>query len=862
MGLLFNPSSFFLLFTLMLFLYFAHGEDEFLASNCTNRFFCGSSMGYLEFPFAQHTQPHCGLVVVNCSATPPTLQLETGGDWYPLQHVKPSPVWGDYVIFLGDLKLQRLLEDPPNYSNLNYTLQFPYSPSITLHNLEAKELNPQFLKCTDSEADDDMGNYERYNCTQGFSFSLNYKHPLSPQNPKCEAANCTLYPTPILVKQTNTVLTTAQFGLEFQVSQTCNECYQGGGQCIEDSKNKFHCAKDELPSNCTKGFLCGSMGYLEFPFAQQTQPHCGLIAVDCDAKPLPTLQLGTGGDWYQFVSNDLAPNTIFLEDLKLQGLLESCKYSNLNYTLQFPNSQSITFRNLEAKPFLECNHSQAYDIGNYEICNSTEGFSFSLKYTSENNPKCDTAANCTLYPSPILVEQTNALITAQFGIYLEVSPACYDCYHGGGICRADSNNEFQCTTDSKNESQSKKGKSKLRLVLITVLSGGLALILVSLAIFVVWRRKKGSKGYSRNTSLDPTSDLERGQSRFFGILVFSYSELEEATNNFDPSKELGDGGFGTVYYGRLGDGREVAVKRLHERTCKRMEQFANEISILTRLKHQNLVTLYGCSTMHNRELLLVYEYIPNGTLADHLHGKRAADQLLTWPIRMTIAVETAAALVYLHASDIIHRDVKSSNILLDNNFCVKVADFGLSRLFPANVTHYTTTPQGTPGYVDPDYHECYQLTYKSDVYSFGVVLIELISSMPALDMRRHTDEIHLAKLAMSKFLTGAFDELIDSSLGHEQDTEINRMATSVAALAFQCLQPDKDMRPTMEHVFKSLKEIQGNELSNDDERVNGVETNVSIEEEVRRKAMRWTWAGPSLADGVILKHFAATKSSC
>ncbi|XP_031122607.1 LEAF RUST 10 DISEASE-RESISTANCE LOCUS RECEPTOR-LIKE PROTEIN KINASE-like 1.1 [Ipomoea triloba] len=393
------------------------------------------------------------------------------------------------------------------------------------------------------------------------------------------------------------------------------------------------------------------------------------------------------------------------------------------------------------------------------------------------------------------------------------------------------------------------------------ISGALALlILLSFAIFVACRSKKGSKGYSRYKSSDPASDLEIGRSRLFGILVFSYSELEEATSKFDHSKELGDGAFGTVYYGILGDGKEVAVKRLHERNCKRMEQFANEISILTRLKHQNLVTLYGCSTRHSRELLFVYEYIPNGTIADHLHGKRAADRLLTWPIRMKIAVETAAALVYLHASDIIHRDVKTSNILLDNNFCVKVADFGLSRLFPPNVTHASTTPQGTPGYVDPDYHECYQLTYKSDVYNFGVVLIELVSSMPALDMRRHTDEIHLAKLAMSKIVKGAFDELIDSSLGYEKDTEINRMTTSVAELAFQCLQPDKDMRPTMEHVLESLKEIQGNELSNDDGRVNCEETNVA-KEEVRRKAMRWTWGGSSLADGVIMKHVEATKSS-
>nr|GMD27705.1 LEAF RUST 10 DISEASE-RESISTANCE LOCUS RECEPTOR-LIKE PROTEIN KINASE-like 1.1 isoform X2 [Ipomoea batatas]GME02107.1 LEAF RUST 10 DISEASE-RESISTANCE LOCUS RECEPTOR-LIKE PROTEIN KINASE-like 1.1 isoform X2 [Ipomoea batatas] len=220
------------------------------------------------------------------------------------------------------------------------------------------------------------------------------------------------------------------------------------------------------------------MGYLEFPFAQHTQPHCGLIVVYCDAKPLPTLQLETGEDWYQVVSNDLLPNTIFLEDWKLQGLLESGNYSNLNYTLQFHNSQSITFSNsiMTRSPLLECNHSLADDIGNYERHNCTEGFSFSLKYKSDlvpENPKCDTA-NCTLYPSPILVQQTNALFTPHFGLHLEVSPVCYHCYYYGG---------FQCTAGSNNKSQCTEGKSKLRLVLITVLSGGLGLSLLRQVFF-------------------------------------------------------------------------------------------------------------------------------------------------------------------------------------------------------------------------------------------------------------------------------------------------------------------------------------------------------------------------------------------
>ncbi|XP_065881141.1 LEAF RUST 10 DISEASE-RESISTANCEUS RECEPTOR-LIKE PROTEIN KINASE-like 1.2 isoform X3 [Euphorbia lathyris] len=339
------------------------------------------------------------------------------------------------------------------------------------------------------------------------------------------------------------------------------------------------------------------------------------------------------------------------------------------------------------------------------------------------------------------------------------------------------------------------------------------IILLSCVVLRQYIRRHGSsnlKSPISSSGLSSKSEIELGVA-YFGIPIFSYAELEKATRNFDSEKELGDGGYGTVYYGKLQDGREVAVKRLYEHNCKRVEQFLNEIKILTRLRHRNLVSLYGCTSRRSRELLLVYEYIPNGTVADHLHGDRADSSPLTWPIRMSIAIETAAALAYLHASDIIHRDVKTNNILLDNSFCVKVADFGLSRLFPNDVTHVSTAPQGTPGYVDPEYHQCYQLTDKSDVYSFGVVLIELISSMAAVDFSRHRDEINLANFAVNKVQKSAFEELIDPCFWYKSDDEVRRKAVAVGELAFRCLQQDKEMRPAMDEVLEELKIIEGGE---------------------------------------------------
>jgi serine/threonine protein kinase len=248
----------------------------------------------------------------------------------------------------------------------------------------------------------------------------------------------------------------------------------------------------------------------------------------------------------------------------------------------------------------------------------------------------------------------------------------------------------------------------------------------------------------------------------------------------------------------------------------------NEIAILTRLRHQNLVSLYGCTSRHSRELVLVYEYVPNGTVADHIHGEYTKPGALPWPTRMKIALETASALTYLHASDTIHRDVKTNNILLDDNFCVKVADFGLSRLFPTDVTHVSTAPQGTPGYVDPEYHECYQLTGKSDVFSFGVVLIELISSMPAVDITRHRHEINLSNMAINKIQNHTLHELVDQSLGFKSDYTVQRMITAVAELAFQCLQHDKDLRPSMAEVLEALQDIQNKDYTKDEAEEMGI----------------------------------------
>ncbi|XP_047964948.1 LEAF RUST 10 DISEASE-RESISTANCE LOCUS RECEPTOR-LIKE PROTEIN KINASE-like 1.2 isoform X4 [Salvia hispanica] len=574
------------------------------------------------------------------------------------------------------------------------------------------------------------------------------------------------------------------------------------------------------PQNCS-----GGGPNISFPFfLPSQQSYCGYpgFAIDCSTNGFPILRLSENEYIIEDIFYENRSLRVFNAAALLASSIGSCSRRLIRNTT-LPNGRFDYSGGEEFGLFFGCKNVseevRRYGIGNCNV-SSERSDEIDLAMFAGNEDwgraigTCEESvvARAELSADEREDEVVDVTAVLRRGFVMNWTASdCSDCRESGGRCGFnESSFHFRCFCPDRPHSRSCKPENNLRKILLATLIPGSALLLVC-ALYIWLRKKKkvGSYLLSRNLSYDPSSkaDIEDGSFNF-GIPIFSYSELVEATGNFDPSKELGDGGFGTVYYGKLHDGREVAIKRLYEHNYRRVEQFLNEIKILTSLRHPNLVSLYGCTSRRSRELLLVYEYIPNGTVADHLHGQRAASAPLTWPMRMTIARETATALAYLHKSDIIHRDVKTNNILLDANFSVKVADFGLSRLFPNDVTHISTAPQGTPGYVDPEYHQCYQLTDKSDVYSFGVVLIELISSMPAVDISRHKHEINLANLAVSKIQKCAFDELIDPATGYNSDAEVTRMTTTVAELAFRCLQLDKDMRPTMEEVVAILHDIE------------------------------------------------------
>ncbi|RRT55757.1 hypothetical protein B296_00033418 [Ensete ventricosum] len=315
------------------------------------------------------------------------------------------------------------------------------------------------------------------------------------------------------------------------------------------------------------------------------------------------------------------------------------------------------------------------------------------------------------------------------------------------------------------------------------------------------------KGSSTSLSVGPgnISKLGRGhRDNPFQLenRQFTYEELEKITNDF--KNDIGKGGFGTVYHGCLEDGTQVAVKLRSHSSSQGTKEFLAEAQNLIRIHHKNLVSLVGYC-MDGDHLALVYEFMSMGTLQDHLRGKSSSVTTLNWGQRLQIAVEAAQGLEYLHKGcrpPLIHRDVKTTNILLSDSLEAKIADFGLSKVFQNDVdSHVSTTVVGTPGYLDPEYYFTYQLSEKSDVYSFGVVLLELITGQPPI--LRLPQNTSLVQWVHERLATGNIEDIVDANLQSLYD--VNSI-WKTADIAFKCTTRISHQRPTMTDVLMDLKE--------------------------------------------------------
>ncbi|XP_045810749.1 putative wall-associated receptor kinase-like 16 [Trifolium pratense] len=380
---------------------------------------------------------------------------------------------------------------------------------------------------------------------------------------------------------------------------------------------------------------------------------------------------------------------------------------------------------------------------------------------------------------------------------------------------------YQCLCPAGSEGDGKKKgtrctkklstKQRKDIILIIALSVSLSLVALLVGSFYAYFALKKRKliklkeqFFQQNGGLLLQQQIGRHGGSTETAKVFTLGELNEATNNFDEGKILGQGGQGTVYKGVLQDKRIVAIKKSKINDPDQIEPFINEVVILSQINHRNVVKLFGCC-LETEVPLLVYEFIPNGTVHKHLHDKNQSIKL-TWKTRLRIAKETAGVLAYLHSAastPIIHRDVKSTNILLDSNLTAKVSDFGASRIVPLDHSQINTLVQGTLGYLDPEYLLTSQLTEKSDVYSFGVVLAELLTGMKALSSDRLEVDRNLAAYFGSSMKAGRLLHILDKSIDMENIEQLKE----VAQIAERCLRVKGEDRPTMKEVAMELEGI-------------------------------------------------------
>ncbi|CAM0912727.1 unnamed protein product [Alopecurus aequalis] len=436
------------------------------------------------------------------------------------------------------------------------------------------------------------------------------------------------------------------------------------------------------------------------------------------------------------------------------------------YACQAMNSECI---NVSNGPGYRCNCSQGYEGNPY------------LRGGCKDINECE-SPNRFLYPCKGNCRNTDG---------------SYTCLCSSGF-RSDDPKSIPCVRVDPNKAQN---------MAIGISVGIVFLMVCIFALHAEYQKKKLVKEKER------FFDQNGGQILYHQIMskqvdtlrIFTQEDLKKATNNFDESRELGKGGHGTVYKGVLKDNMVVAVKRSKIMNVAESDEFVQEIIILSQTNHRNVVRLLGCC-LEVEVPILVYEFIPNGTLFEFIHRNYSSPPP-SLDTRLRVAEESAEALGYLHVSmnrPIVHGDVKSMNILLDDNYMAKVTDFGASRALPKDEVQFMTLVQGTLGYLDPEYLQERQLTEKSDVYSFGVVLLELITGKTAI----YNDGPKQGKSLVSSFLVamkdGNLEAILDASIVH---TGMETLLGEVAELGRMCLAPSGEDRPSMMQVADKLKAL-------------------------------------------------------
>ncbi|GAY47590.1 hypothetical protein CUMW_105540 [Citrus unshiu] len=681
--------SYLMFFILSYLLLLSLAQEQMRFNLSCPSFSCGKFRN-INFPYSIRTHPECGFCLVDdCDKPVQKIQLGKNEPWLSVTSIS-----ADQTVTLYDQVFQRHLDNRSCESFKNISL--PGSPSISFEILS----NLTLFKCPTI-----LGNIPmnfNMSCDDSTIF---YNHPDDDDLPSLPP-QCSLIQLPVAASKTRYAsdlfrLLTGNLSLKvlpnWRARRQCIDCpSRGGGQCLINSKGYLHCSngivatasyeESELNKTCPSFFpSCGNLGQFAFPFTDPKHPECGLMVVDNCNKLVQRIRLGKAGPFYNILN--IAQDASFtLEDQVFQNHLgnSSCE-SFENLTL--PNFASLSFHIKSNLSLFRCTHKLEKNLTSFHFTCNHSSFIY-YNHPDDALPSI-LPPNCSLIQLPVNKTRKSGdlfnMLTSVFSLQVVVDRVCWECHWRGGQCQSDSKGNFQCAESREcNDCLKKRGhchfddkgnfqcenertgheKSELKLGLGL---GGGSIVLIALLSFWIMFYRKFSSYDSTGSCLNIETFL-----RNHGSLAprrYSYADIKKMTNSF--KYKLGQGGYGSVYKGKLIDGRNVAVKVLND-SKGNGEEFINEVASISRTSHVNVVTLLGFC-FEGRRRALIYEFVSSGSLEKFIYRNSSSieNHKLTWETLLQIAVGIARGLEYLHlgcSTRILHFDIKPHNILLDEDF--------------------------------------------------------------------------------------------------------------------------------------------------------------------------------------------------
>nr|XP_009767032.1 PREDICTED: probable receptor-like protein kinase At1g67000 [Nicotiana sylvestris] len=563
-------------------------------------------------------------------------------------------------------------------------------------------------------------------------------------------------------------------------------------------------------SSCTKEFQCGNLGNLSFPFYKSTQLDCGLCKVNCEATPNPIIEL----DGVKYQALEKQESFIKIKDTILGNLLGNKSCLSFDRNLSLPISPSIKYRISSFLTLFKCNNSQkrheeVFTSTRYHSYNSCESFILYYNLSMDYYPRFPLPSSCSFIRLPVpsnseSKSENNGLfdmLTDEVVLVWIVSDECNQCYYRGGQCQTDkTTNKFLCYNTKV--AGNIKGKVIVAVASFLISCTGILILLFCFRKKIVWNK------YIRfwESNAEDHRNIEAFLKNYgsYAPKRYNYSEVKRITSRF--KNKLGQGGFGSVYKGTLPNGSHVAVKVLNELKGSG-EEFINEVSSISRTSHVNVVSLVGFC-FEGRKRALIYEFMPNGSLEKFIYEERSDNvRKLGWPILYKIALGIARGLEYLHRgcnTRILHFDIKPHNILLDDDFCPKISDFGLAKLCVKKESVVSMLgARGTIGYIAPEI-VCRNLggvSHKSDVYSYGMMVLEMVGGRKNVDVGvDRTSEIYFPHWLYRRIELDEELQLI--GIMNEEEKEC---AKKMVIMSLWCIQTDPSNRPSMSKVVEILE---------------------------------------------------------